>query len=251
MAYPNRFGGDPSARGMLNSGGMRRGTRSALPRHLARATVLLGVLALAAGCGFGGGASPTAIENNAAAKVPGNTFSHTPFAATGQDLKPYLPRTLARLTTDGTYYIEAVTLKKLPNSPYVFYEDASARVISRIPYYPTLASMNQSQLAAFASGNDLTILRKLHADRATARIITDIIGIQVHTVAVSSLPKALRGGITGRHVEAVSFLNLPLGSVGARNYFPLDVSTVVMAPGSGQIIGSYSSPLPLPSDLSQ
>lgn len=220
-------------------------------RQLARPAVLLGVLVLAAGCAFAGGASPTSIENNAAAEIPGDTFSHPPFAASGRDLKPYLPRTLAELTGSGTYFIEAVTLRKLPNSPYVFYEDANARVISRMPYYATFASMDAAQLAGFASGHNLAVLTKFHAKRAMARIITDIIGIRVHTITVSSLPATLQKGINGNSVEVVSFLNLPLGTVGAKNYFPLDVSTIVLAPGTEDVIGSYSSPLPLPSGLQQ
>lgn len=202
-----------------------------------------------AGCAYGfGTATPTAIENNAVALVPGNAESHTPFIAQGPALRTYLGSGVRKTVGSGTYFIEVVSLKNLPGAPDVFLENSHAVVISRLRFFKSFSAMTANDIRGYTSDpRSLSVLEGLKNDTAYARIIEDVIGLRVETRPVSSLPKELRKGLpAGGDVTVVDFLTVPSSPQGAKNYFPLAVSSVVLKPGTTTPLASYSAPLPVP-----
>lgn len=204
------------------------------------------------GCSFSlGTASGQQAEANAVKEIPGNTVSHTPFAASGSQIKAFLPRTTQKLIGSGPVYLAYVTLKKLPKAPYVFLEDTHGRLISRLPYYPSFATMTQADIRGYTTDpTAIRILDALHSDTSYAKLIVDVVGVAVRNRAVSVLPKELRKSFSGvNSVQVVDFLTLsPASKAGAREN-PVYITTIVLKPGTSKVGANYSRELPIPKGL--
>lgn len=215
---------------------------------LASAVVATGL----SGCAFSGGiASPTQVENNATAQIPGNTSSLTPYAADATILAGYLPTTIGKVLQPGAAFIDAVYLRNLPNAIDFFLEDTHARIISKLTLYGKFTDVTRAELGGFAKNpGDLKTFVTFQNNKAYASLIDNILGMKVETVPVSALPSALRPGfVSVKSVQVLSFATIAVHVHLAANFLPISATNIILSPTTGLPDGSYSSPLPVPKGL--